>query len=99
MFFLLEGSSVTTDILANGTNRDILLNEFMDSVGKHLSAGGISVYAGEADKEEKIELNGSFAENVNHLNYLMLQGTPVFRFRFNGEPDTDVTLKIIDYAM
>lgn len=99
MFFLLEGSSVTTDIIAHGTNRDSLLNEFMDSAGRHLSAGGITVYAGDADNEKKLELVGSFAENVNYLNYLMLQGTPVFRFRFNGEPDTDVTLKIIDYAM
>lgn len=99
MFFLLEGSSVTTDILAHGTNRESLLNEFMDSAGRHLSASGISVYAGKADKEKKLELDGSFAEKVNHLTYLMLQGTPVFRFQFNGEPDTDTTLKIIDYAM
>lgn len=99
MFFLLEGSCVTTDILAHGTNRDCLLNKFMESAARHLSAGGISIYAGEVDKEEKLELVGSFAENCNYLNYLMLQGTPVFRFRFNGEPDTDITLKIIDYAM
>lgn len=99
MFFLLEGNCVTTDILAHGTSRDCLLNKFMESAVRHLSAGDISVYAGEADKEEKLELDGSFTGNANYLNYLMMQGTPVFRFRFNGEPDTDVTLKIIDYVM
>jgi hypothetical protein len=99
MFFLTESSVCTADILAHGTSRDSLLNKFMESACRHLSAGGISVYAGEADKEEKLELIGSFAENANYLNYLMLQGTTVFRFRLNGEPDTDVTLKIIDYTM
>ncbi len=100
MYFLIESSSYIGEIVSHGSKREDLSSHFIEETGRALSGPCITVFTYAKNQETKISFSSPYLhEMVNELNQMMLSGTDKFVFRFNGEPDTDITLRIQEYKL
>ncbi len=100
MYFLIESSIYTGEIVSHGSKREDLSSHFIEEAGRALSGPCITVFTYANNQETEIGFSSPYLhERVNELNQMMLSGTERFVFRFNGEPDTDITLRIQEYRL
>lgn len=98
MLFLIESSVYSGRIIAHGVKREDLSGQFREAVLRALSGSCVEVYDAHTDFE--ITFGSDYInERLDVLEQLMLSGsTSLFKFRFNGEPDTDIQLTIQEYS-
>ena len=99
MVFLLESSVYAGCIISHGVKREDLSNQFREEALRALSGSCVKVYDAHTDIE--ITFSSTYInERLDVLEQLMLSGsTSVFKFRFNGDPDTDLQLSIQEYSL
>lgn len=100
MYFLIESSTYIGEIVSHGSKREDLSSHFIEEAGRALSGQCITVFTYANNQETEIGFSTPYLhERVAELNQMMLSGTDKFVFRFNGEPHTDLTLRIQEYRL